>query len=111
MAQPNTTDRLYYFARRKDTGMAGVWFTHCASKRDQCSIACRLLHKANSAGHPVRHKPNCDALDVHFPVGFLEDNFKATVKEYCTGWDISIAADLTMAVLRENGVHNIERLP
>ncbi|WVX92092.1 hypothetical protein [Aeromonas phage phiA014S] len=111
MAQSNTTDRLYYFARRKDTGMAGVWFTHCAPKCDQSNIACRLLHKAHTGGHTVRHKSSCDALDAHFPVGFLEDNFVATVKEFCKGWDISIAADLTMAVLRENGVHNIERLP
>lgn len=109
MAQSNTTNRLYYFARRKDTGMAGVWFTHCASEAAQQSIAYRLLMQARANGHRVVKRAN--RLNSQFPVGFLMDNFVAVVKSHCKNHGISISADLTMAVLRENGVHNIERLP
>lgn len=109
MAQSNTTDRLYYFARRKDTGMAGVWFTHCASEADQQSIAYQLMFRAEFNRHRVVKRAN--RLNSQFPVGFLMDNFVAVVKYHCQNRGISIAADLTMAVLRENGVHNIEKLP
>lgn len=109
MAQSNTTDRLYYFARRKDTGMAGVWFTHCASLEMQRQIAYTMERLGKQRHSAIRF--SVDPMQTHFPVGFLADNFVAVVKEQCKLHDVSIAADLTMAVLRENGVHNIERLP
>ncbi|MGL5965364.1 MAG: hypothetical protein ACRCZ2_13365 [Fusobacteriaceae bacterium] len=106
MAKSSTTNVAYYFARRKDTGMAGVWFTHCADSMHRCNIIWRLAHRP---GHSVYSLPaNID--DVRFPVMFLEDNFVATVKEYCKQRDISIAMDLTMKVIQESNPE-IKKMP
>lgn len=106
MAKSRTTNVAYYFARRKDTGMAGVWFTHCASPSHRDSI---IWHLADKFGYRV--SVLSEALEgVQFPVGFLEDNFVTTVKAYCKNRDISIAMDLTMKVIQESNPE-IKRIP
>ena len=109
MAKSDTTNVVYYFARRKDTGIAGVWFTHCASDCDKKMIVRRLQDRAVDMQEPIVINPD-DLLDTRFRVCFLHDHFAKTVREYCKGWGISIALDLHLQVLREAG-HNIQRMP
>lgn len=100
MAKSRTTNVAYYFARRKDTGMMGVWFTHCATKYQQERICWRLTDKAIAGGHPV-FSANSDVLDNRFKVSFLEDNFVATVREYVRDTANSVSLDLTLKTLQE----------
>ena len=109
MAKSDTTNVVYYFARRKDTGMAGVWFTHCAPMVDKKNIVRRLQARAIAMQEPIVINPD-DLLDTRFRVCFLHDHFVETVREYCQGWEISIACDLHLQVLREAG-HDIKRMP
>lgn len=97
MAKSRTTNVAYYFARRKDTGMAGVWFTHCATFYQKNCVIHRLARKCN-----VPASDFDDLSDLRFKVSFLEDNFESTVKEFCKHWDISIAFDLTLKVIQES---------
>lgn len=106
MAKSSTTNVAYYFARRKDTGMAGVWFTHCADRGQHNAIIRRLAEKL---GYKVPAMRLCLA-DTCFPISFLEDNFVSTVKAYCKLWDISIAMDLTMKVIQESNPE-IKKMP
>lgn len=106
MAKSRTTNVAYYFARRKDTGMAGVWFTHCATSMQRDSIIWRLASKFGYSASALS-----EAFEVtRFPVGFLEDNFVSTVKHYCRTQNISIAMDLTLKVIRESNP-DIRRMP
>lgn len=109
MAKSDTTNVAYYFARRKDTGMAGVWFTHCAPMIDKRNIVQRLIAQAKAEQDSVILNPD-DLLDTRFRVCFLEKHFAKTVREYCHGWEMSIALDLHLQVLREAG-HDIKRMP
>lgn len=108
MSKSNTTNRPYYFARRKDTGMAGVWFTHCATERQQLRVIDHLIDTACQKQDMViipRAK-----LDARFRVAFLEDNFVKVVKEYVEVTGESIAFDLTLKVIQESNPE-IKRLP
>ena len=109
MAKSNTTNVAYYFARRKDTGMAGVWFTHCAANADKTNIINRLIKRAESQEDMVILVAGA-VHDTRFRVKFLEENFAKVVREYCKGWYVSIAHALHMQVLREAG-HNINQMP
>ncbi len=109
MAKSDTTNVAYYFARRKDTGMAGVWFTHCAYDSHKLNIIQRLLERASNQDDMVILVAG-DVYDTRFRVNFLEENFAEVVREYCRCWDISIALDLHMKVLQEAG-HNIQQMP
>ena len=109
MAKSDTTNVAYYFARRKDTGMAGVWFTHCASAERRENIIHRLITLAEHRQESVMLNPD-DLLDARFRVCFLEEHFAKTVRDYCQNWGISIALSLHLQVLREAG-HNIQRMP
>lgn len=109
MAKSRTTNITYYFARRKDTGMAGVWFTHCATYWQKERIISRLMDKA--CFHQVDVcAPSGDIHDTRFPVSFLEDHFVKTVKVYVRDTANSIAYDLTLKVLQENNP-DIIRIP
>lgn len=109
LSERNTTNRAYYFARRKDTGMAGVWFTHCATEGQQGHIVDRLHRKCIrldvTANYDSSHKERST-----FPVQFLADNFAVTVREYCKNHNQSISLDLTLLTLREAG-HDIKQMP
>ena len=109
MAKSDTTNVAYYFARRKDTGMAGVWFTHCAYDSYKLNIIKRLIHRATKQDDMVILVAG-DMHDTRFRVKFLEENFSLVVREYCQNWNISIALDLHMKVLQEAG-HNIQQMP
>lgn len=114
MAKPdlsarNTTNRAYYFARRKDTGMAGVWFTHCASEEQQGHIVDRLNRQASAANIVVNYDKFHKERST-FPVMFLADTFADTVRKFCKDHNLSISLDLTLQTLREAG-HDIKRLP
>lgn len=106
MAKSSTTNVAYYFARRKDTGMAGVWFTHCAN-REQCKAIIRRLaerhgYKVSTLAGPIG--------DTRFSIDFLAANFVPTVKDYCKQWNISIAHDLTLQVIQESNPE-IKKMP
>lgn len=109
MAKSDTTNVVYYFARRKDTGMAGVWFTHCASVERRENIVRRLITLAEHRQESVMLNPD-DILDTRFRICFLEEHFSNVVRTYCQNWGISIACDLHLQVLREAG-HDIKRMP
>ena len=109
MAKSDTTNVTYYFARRKDTGMAGVWFTHCASDIDKKQIVRRLIVRAVNMQEPIVINSD-DMLDTRFRVCFLEKFFVGEVRKFCHSWNISIALDLHLQVLREAG-HDIKKMP
>lgn len=100
MSKSQTTNRPYYFARRKDTGMTGVWFTHCAQDWQRDSIIDRLVVKAMATRDMAIISHN-GKDDTRFRVAFLEDNFVQTVREYTDMWGISVAHELSLAVIRE----------
>lgn len=109
MAKSRTTNVAYYFARRKDTGMMGVWFTHCAAEYQKERIVQRLIDKSLAGWHPM-FTESTNLLDVRFKVSFLEDNFVATVREYIRDSAHSVSLDLTLKTLQE--VHpTMFRLP
>ena len=120
MSKSKTTNRPYYFARRKDTGMAGVWFTHCATERQQLCVIDRLIDTACQKQDMVIIPPACAASlgwgrsrswpDARFRVAFLEDNFVKVVKEYVKVTGESIIFDLTLKVTQESNLEN-KRLP
>lgn len=109
MAKSRTTNVAYYFARRKDTGMMGVWFTHCATEYQKTRIVQRLIDKAY-AGRHVMFTESTNLLDVRFKVSFLEDNFVATVREYVRDTANSVSLDLTLKTLQEVNP-TISRMP
>lgn len=100
MAKSRTTNVAYYFARRKDTGMMGVWFTHCATEYQKTRICARLADKAIKGGNLILVE-NGNLLDARFKVSFLEDNFVATVREYVRDTANSVSLDLTLKTLQE----------
>ncbi|UTQ78150.1 hypothetical protein [Aeromonas phage JELG-KS1] len=108
MSKSQTTNRPYYFARRKDTGMMGVWFTHCASDVQREQIIRRILKKAEKAQDSVILTD--DIHDTRFRVCFLEKHFAVTVREYNKDWGNSVSVDLTLKVLAESGLYT-EKLP
>lgn len=109
MSKSQTTNRPYYFARRKDTGMMGVWFTHCARDWQRDSIIDRLIDKAKTTGDMVILSPNGHD-DTRFRVAFLEDNFVQVVRDYTKFWSISVAHELSLAVIREENPE-FKRIP
>lgn len=109
MAKSRTTNVAYYFARRKDTGMAGVWFTHCATDWQKERIICRLIDKA-CFHQLVCYAPDGDIHATCFLVSFLEDHFINVVKAYIRDTANSIASDITLKVLQENNP-DITRIP
>lgn len=109
MAKSDTTNVTYYFARRKDTGMAGVWFTHCASIEYRRLIVRCLTARAIDMQEPIVINPD-DLMDTRFRISFLEEFFPEEVRKFCHRWEISIACDLHLQVLRESG-HDIKRIP
>lgn len=93
----STTTKAYYFARRKDTGMAGVWYTHCATEAQQEAICASLAAKAELSD-ALYH---CDGVNSKFAVEFLSSNFSKVTKGYCAGRSISIASALTLKTIQE----------
>ncbi|MGL5643197.1 MAG: hypothetical protein ACRCW3_00235 [Metamycoplasmataceae bacterium] len=109
MSKSQTTNRPYYFARRKDTGMMGVWFTHCARDWQRDFIIDRLIDKAKKTEDMVIISLNGHD-DTRFRVCFLEENFVQTVRDYTKMWGISVAHELTLAVIHEHHPE-ITRIP
>lgn len=109
LSERNTTNRAYYFARRKDTGMAGVWFTHCATEEQQGYIVDRLNRKCICFDIPSNYDRFHKERST-FPVQFLAENFANTVREFCKDHNQSISLGLTLLTLREAG-HDIKRVP
>lgn len=109
MAKSRTTNITYYFARRKDTGMAGVWFAHCATDYQKERIVRRLVERATFTQEPVYYMSN-DIHDTRFRVKFLEAEFVKGVKEYIRDTSNSIAFDLTLKVIQESNPE-IRRIP
>lgn len=109
MAKNSMPQECRYFARRKDAGMAGVWYTHCANDQQRMEII-RTLNLMQSRKSPTFHYANEINLKSKFEVAHLERNFVHVVKAFVKVNDVSITSDLLTKLLSEEG-HILNRMP
>ncbi|QOC54744.1 hypothetical protein [Aeromonas phage T7-Ah] len=107
MAKRSDPQNLRYFARRKDTGMAGVWYTHCATEDQKRNIFIVLRSLAKTSNHKgVIPSVITEPFDVYF----LEKHFVHVVKSFVKVNDVSMTTDLLLKLLHEEG-HVLHRMP
>ncbi|UNI71895.1 ABC transporter permease subunit [Aeromonas phage vB_ AhaP_PT2] len=110
MSKRSDPQNLRYFARRKDTGMAGVWYTHCANKDQKHNIFTVLRTIAKTQRNDLYKGEVPSVITEPFDVFFLEKHFVHVVKSFVKVNEVSVTSDLLVKLLKEEG-HILHRMP